>query len=219
MKKKPVPLKKSNVPGKAKSPPPAAKASKSAKPAAKSAKGAPPEKAAKTAPAKGAAAAAAQVYDVIAGLIESFATSNRITRFLIENLDEATWHAAPAGGRGRSIAAIVCHIHNARVMWLEASRTPGKTPKPPPKLDRLAATKEEALKALDHSHAAIVKMVAPALKTDGKVSNFKAGAAAFMAYLMTHDAHHRGQICLQAKQVGHPLPQAVGYGMWEWSKR
>jgi uncharacterized damage-inducible protein DinB len=36
---------------------------------------------------------------------------------------------------------------------------------------------------------------------------------------MTHDAHHRGQICLMAKQVGHPLAAPIGYGMWEWSKR
>jgi uncharacterized damage-inducible protein DinB len=214
IKKKPAaakPAKKSaNRPvAKTAPPPPASKSSKGSKqaPAAKAGKGAKP------------ASEAASGYDVIAGLIESFATSNRITRFLIENLDENTWHAAPVGGRGRSIVAIVCHMHNARVMWLEAARNLGKAPKPPAKLDRLAATKEEALKALDQSHASIVKMVAPALKNDGKVANFKAGAAAFLSYLMTHDAHHRGQICLQAKQIGYPLPQAVGYGMWEWSKR
>jgi len=104
-------------------------------------------------------------------------------------------------------------------MWLEAARAAGKAPRPPAKLDRLAATKEDAVKSLELSYAAIAKMIAPALRGDGKVANFKAGAAAFMAYLVTHDAHHRGQICLQAKQVGHPLSDDVGYGMWEWSKR
>jgi uncharacterized damage-inducible protein DinB len=201
---------------------PAPKAASRSSAPAKPGKGGKPGKpapAAKTKAGKGAAPAESTPYDVITGLIESFATSNRITRFLIENLDENTWHAPPVGGRGRSIVAIVCHLHNARVMWLEAARNAGKGPKPPAKLDRLAATKEEALKALDQSHAAIAKMVAPALKNDGKVANFKAGAAAFLSYLMTHDAHHRGQICLQAKQIGFPLPQAVGYGMWEWSKR
>jgi uncharacterized damage-inducible protein DinB len=185
-------------------------------PPAKSGKSPPPAKSGK---AGAAANAVATPYDVITGLIDSFATSNRITRFLIENLHETTWHAAPPVGRGRSIAAIVCHMHNARVMWLEAARNAGKGTRPPAKLDRLAASKEEALKALDQSHASIAKMVGLALKNDGKVPNFKAGAAAFLSYLMTHDAHHRGQICLQAKQVGHPLPPAIGYGMWEWSKR
>jgi uncharacterized damage-inducible protein DinB len=180
--------------------------------------GAPPPKAAKggKAAAKLAAADAQALYDVAADLLTSFATSNRITRFLLENLDDSVWHAAPPQGRGRTVAAIVSHLHNVRVQWLEAA---GGKPRPPAKLDRLAATKEDALKALDLSHAAIAKMIAPLLKGDGRVAHFKAGAAAFLSYLMTHDAHHRGQICLQAKQIGHPLPTAIGYGMWEWSKR
>lgn len=179
----------------------------------KSSKAAPPARAAK---AGKAADPASTPYDVVEGLLGSFATSNRISHFLIDNLAEDVWHAAPPLGKGRTVAAIVCHMHNARVMWLESF---GRSPKHPKKLDRLAATKEDALKALDQSHAAISKVVGNALKSDGRIANFKAGAASFLAYLMTHDAHHRGQICLMAKQVGHPLPQAVGYGMWEWSKR
>src|SRR5262245_52822003 len=73
-------------------------------------------------PAKGKAgkgpAEAPPGYDVVLALIDSFATSNRITRFLLENLHDDVWHAAPVGGRGRSVAAIACHMHNARVMWL-----------------------------------------------------------------------------------------------------
>jgi uncharacterized damage-inducible protein DinB len=204
MKKKPQPKKavmtKKAPPSKArkadaKAPPAAAKKGKSA---------APP------------AAAAPALYDVVEGLMESFATSNRITRFLLENLHEDTWHAAPLTGRGRSIAAIVCHIHNTRVMWLQSF---GRKMKAPPKLDHLAVSMPDTLKALDQSHEAISKVVGIALRSDGKIANFKAGAAAFLVYLMTHDAHHRGQICLMAKQAGHPLQPAIGYGMWEWAKR
>jgi uncharacterized damage-inducible protein DinB len=158
-------------------------------------------------------------YDVAAELLESFATSNRITSYLIENLAEAAWHAAPPGGRGRSIAAIVAHMHNVRLRWLDAARRASKGTRPPPKFDHLAASKDDAVKALDASSAAIAKVVGAALRGDGEVPNFKAGAAALLYYMMTHDAHHRGQICLQAKLVGHPLPTAVGHGMWEWSKR
>ena len=78
------------------------------------------------APSKGTKAArpsadGTALYDVVDGLMRSFATSNRITRFLLENLHDDTWHAAPPTGRGRSIAAIVCHMHNTRVMWLQSS--------------------------------------------------------------------------------------------------
>jgi uncharacterized damage-inducible protein DinB len=194
------------------------------KPAKKSAAQKPEPKRAPSPPtapaAKGkggkASVEAAAGYDVAQGLMDSFATSNRITRYLLDNLHDEVWHAAPVGGRGRSVAAIACHLHNARVMWLASF---GRKMKPPPKLDHLEASKADALKSLEASHDAIAKVIVGALRSDGKIANFKAGAAAFLSYLMTHDAHHRGQICLMAKQVGHPLPQTIGYGMWEWSKR
>ena len=39
------------------------------------------------------------------------------------------------------------------------------------------------------------------------------------AYLILHDAHHRGQICALARQLGHPLPKQATFGMWEWGTR
>jgi hypothetical protein len=38
----------------------------------------------------------------------------------------------------------------------------------------------------------------------------------FVGYLLAHDAHHRGQISMLARQVGHPVPPKVGFGLWEW---
>ena len=38
-------------------------------------------------------------------------------------------------------------------------------------------------------------------------------------YLISHDAHHRGQISTLARQVGHPLPKQATFGMWEWGSR
>src|SRR5579863_4789756 len=43
--------------------------------------------------------------------------------------------------------------------------------------------------------------------------------AGFLAYLVAHDAHHRGQITRPARQVAHPIPQSVMFGMWEWGTR
>jgi len=37
----------------------------------------------------------------------------------------------------------------------------------------------------------------------------------FVGYLLAHDAHHRGQISMLARQVGHPVPPKVGFGLWE----
>lgn len=55
------------------------------------------------------------------GLVEMYATNDRITRYMIQNLDEESWHAEPPGGKGRTIGAVAAHIHNVRGMWLKAA--------------------------------------------------------------------------------------------------
>jgi uncharacterized damage-inducible protein DinB len=51
------------------------------------------------------------------------------------------------------------------------------------------------------------------------VKNFRPDAAGFFAYLIAHDAHHRGQIAMLARQLGHTLPPKINFGMWEWGSR
>jgi uncharacterized damage-inducible protein DinB len=53
----------------------------------------------------------------------------------------------------------------------------------------------------------------------GQVKGFKPDAVSFVAYLIAHDAHHRGQITSLARRLGHPVPKSVGFGMWEWNSR
>ena len=36
--------------------------------------------------------------------------------------------------------------------------------------------------------------------------------------MVEHEAHHRGQVCMLAHQLGFPLPQKAGYEMWDWEK-
>lgn len=148
-------------------------------------------------------------------LLDAFATNERINQFLLENLDEAAWRADPPGGKGRTIAAIVAHIHNVRHMWLTAS---AKGTKIPGKVDRDEVTIAQARRALGESGAAMVRLFEASLAA-GRVKDFGPDVVAFFSYALSHEAHHRGQICLLARQVGHPLPKEVGFAMWEWKKR
>src|SRR6266498_1850756 len=65
----------------------------------------------------GMSAAAKKPFVLEDALIEAWATHAEITRYLLENLDEKAWSAEPPGG-GRTVAAIVAHVHNVRRMML-----------------------------------------------------------------------------------------------------
>jgi uncharacterized damage-inducible protein DinB len=39
-----------------------------------------------------------------------------------------------------------------------------------------------------------------------------------LCYMISHEAHHRGQVCMLAHQLGFPLPEKVAYGIWNWEK-
>jgi uncharacterized damage-inducible protein DinB len=148
-------------------------------------------------------------------LLNAFDTNNRICQYLIENLPAEAWNAKPPEGKGRSIAAIVAHMHNVRVMWLKAA----KTEEIPEQLDRATVTPNEASTALEQSRKALHALTTHALETDGRIKNFRPDVAGFVGYLIAHDAHHRGQIAMLARQLGHPLPQKAMFGMWEWGSR
>ena len=147
-------------------------------------------------------------------LLAAFDTNDRINHYLLENLPEAAWRANPPGGKGRHVASIVAHMHNVRVMWLKATK--GKTPA---QLDRHTVTPAQATKGLEQSRAALHEVLRTALESDGRVKGFRPDVAGFVGYLIAHDAHHRGQITMLARQVGHPIPQKATFGMWEWGVR
>jgi uncharacterized damage-inducible protein DinB len=149
-------------------------------------------------------------------LLTSFDTNDRINQYMIENLPAEAWRADPPEGKGRTVAAIVAHIHNVRVMWLKAAAKGSKIPE---QLERSSVTPAQALKGLEQSRAALSAVLKAAMESDGRVKGFKPDVAGFFGYLIAHDAHHRGQVCMLARQVGHPLPQKAMFGMWEWGSR
>ncbi len=89
----------------------------------------------------------------------------------------------------------------------------------PPKLDRHRATAVEARAALSESADAIAAVLESAAGSDGRVPNYPPDAVAFLSAAVTHDAHHRGQIAMLARQLGHPLSPEAMLGMWEPGKR
>ena len=70
-------------------------------------------------------------------------------------------------------------------------------------------------------------MLAEALGGDGgRVKEFRRDGWArpwpagpeMLCYMISHEAHHRGQVCILAHQLGFPLPNKVTSAMWNWEK-
>jgi hypothetical protein len=93
---------------------------------------------------------------------------------------------------------------------------------------RLLAQKGSQPRAgLAESAARGAEMLAEALGGNaGRVEKFRRdGWAApwpvgpeMPCYMLSHEAHHRGQVCMLAHQLGFPLPNKVAYGLWNWEK-
>lgn len=151
-------------------------------------------------------------------LLEAYAVNEEMNQRLLAALDERAWRADPPGGKGRPIAAIFAHIHNVRHMWLVVSAKDLKI-KVPPKLDRDKCTRKQTADALARSAEAISALLEAGLqREDLRVKDFRPDVAGAFGYMIAHEAHHRGQICMLARQAGFPLDQKAQYGLWEWAK-
>ena len=160
--------------------------------------------------------------DLCQSLVESYAVNEQMNQIVLEHLDPAAWRAKLPGSKGRTIAAIISHVHNMRRKWLRLSAPHLKLPAP---LDRATCTQKQARTALLESGARCSEMLADALsrsrvesfRRDGWAKPWPAGPA-MAAYMISHDAHHRGQVCMLAHQLGFPLPTKADAGIWGWEK-
>ena len=162
--------------------------------------------------------------DFVNDVVQSYALSERMNQLLLERLDPRAWRAKPFSKGTRTIAAIFAHVHNVRCKWLRLTAPHLKIP---PRLDHGRCTQKEAASALAESANRCCEMLREALtSSSGRVRTFvrdgwsrpwRAGPA-MCAYMISHDAHHRGQVCMLAHQAGLPLPISAGAGMWNWEK-
>ncbi|HXM67047.1 MAG TPA: DinB family protein [Candidatus Acidoferrum sp.] len=154
--------------------------------------------------------------------VQIFAANERMNQILIEQLDPAAWRAKPAG-KGRSIAAIFTHMHNVRTKWVRLTAPHLKVPR---QLERTQCTPQQARAGLAESGARCAEMLGEALGGEGRVEKFHRDGWArpwpvgveMLCYMLAHEAHHRGQVCMLAHQLGFRLPTKVTSGMWNWEK-
>jgi uncharacterized damage-inducible protein DinB len=156
--------------------------------------------------------------------VRIFAANERINQMLIEHLDPAAWSAKPlVPGRLRTIAAIFTHMHNVRTKWVRLTAPHLKVPA---QLNRTQCSPRQARAGLAESAACCTEMLAEALDGGGRIAKFHRDGWAkpwpvgpeMLSYMLAHEAHHRGQVCMLAHQLGFPLSNAMTSKMWNWEK-
>ena len=156
-------------------------------------------------------------------LIAAWRTNNRVTMYFIENLPSELWSSAVPGIPRRTVRMIAAHIHNARCMWIKmmGAKLGVAVPKT---VDPRRVRGPELLRALSRSSDGIIKLLQIGIAQGGVVpraawQNFPNDVVHFLNYFVAHEAHHRGQLCMAARQLGQGLPGSVTAGLWQWSKR
>lgn len=146
-------------------------------------------------------------------LIETWTIHQRIHIYLLEAIPNE--HYSVPLAKGRSVGDQFRHIHNVRLMWVKSAAPDlleGLT-----KLEK--GTEEEFAFHLNQSAEAIVEILKRAGDPLGRVKGFKPHACAFVAYLISHESHHRGMIEIALRQAGVPISDKASFGLWEWGSR
>jgi uncharacterized damage-inducible protein DinB len=164
--------------------------------------------------------------DLGATLLAAWRTNSRITAYLVEQLPDALWDAAVPGAPRRTVRMIAAHLHNSRCMWVKTlGREHGVTV--PAAVDRRKVTRQALLTALKRSSRGIEAVLELGLAAGGHVPastgyiwrNLPLDVPHVLTYFATHEGHHRGQIVMLARQLGHRLPPEVTGGLWQFTTR
>lgn len=158
-------------------------------------------------------------------LLRAWHTTNQVTIHLVERIPPGLWTAAIPGVPNRTVRMIASHLHNARCRWIKTlGREHGIIA--PVRVAQRTVTCRQLAAALQRSGLGIGAILALGLANGGVVPesrgyvwrNLPLDVGHVLAYFVAHEAHHRGQIVMAAKQLGQRLPAKVVNDLWQWTR-
>ena len=147
-------------------------------------------------------------------IVDAFLHGGRVTEYLIGVLPSRLWRLPAPAGRGRTIAAMAAHIHGVRKTFAKmGGATVG------PSLDRMRVTPVQARRALRQINDTLAALFRESLaRSESRVKGMPRRSINMIAYLSDHDAHHRGQIVLRARDLGHEFSGDDIMRIWGWKR-
>jgi uncharacterized damage-inducible protein DinB len=155
-------------------------------------------------------------------LVAAWRTTNRATSYLVERLPPEIWSSAVPGVSRLTVRMLAAHLHNARCSWIKALGARHGIVAPQG-VDLRRVQRPGLVRALSRSSDGIIKLIELGMAHGGRVppaawQNFPTDMEHFLSYFVAHEAHHRGQLCLVARQLGHRLPKEIADGLWQWKR-
>jgi len=163
--------------------------------------------------------------DLAPAIRDAWRTNHRATTLLVGSVPAAAWGAPAPGLPRKSIRLIAAHLHNSRCAWLRTLGEPHGI-EVPARVDKRSVTPKRLVAALNRSGRAMEELLELGARHGGRIPptpryvwrNLPLDIAHVLAYFVAHEGHHRGQILVLARQLGHPLPDAAADGVWHFTR-
>lgn len=145
-------------------------------------------------------------------LLLAWRVNNENNLLLLKSIGEEQLTVS-LSGKGRNVGEQMAHLHNVRLNWIQVVAKAIYQ-------DSLLLSKNATLTisviadSLNASAEKITQIINISWEKEGRLPSYKAGLVPFIAYLVSHESHHRGTILLTLKQSGFKLPDALKWGLW-----